>query len=251
MTTDGTAATGRRPHLRHRLRHHRLPGPHPGGRRRGTDAGRGVERRRPRLPGHRGARLPQLLPAVRPQHQPRPQLDPVHGGAADEPHPPGHGPPGRSAAGDQPAPLGRRRARGLPAGRSPDPAADGHHRLGGRLHQLVQDGVGPGHQQLADRGRCATGTTPSAYGPPISGSPRRPPPSPTSPPGAAPLRRRRCARRRGRDESRRAHPCRICTSAPEETSNSSTESGLWTTSPPWLASHTWVPSDVSACGLVW
>ena len=53
------------------------------------------QRRRPRLSRHDGRRLPQLLPALRPQHQPRPQLDPLHGRAPGEPDPAGPRPADR------------------------------------------------------------------------------------------------------------------------------------------------------------
>ncbi len=48
----------------------------------------------PRLSRHDGRRLPQLLSALRPQYQPRPQLDPLHGRAAGEPRPAGARPAG-------------------------------------------------------------------------------------------------------------------------------------------------------------
>ena len=84
---------GRRPHLRDGVRHHLLPVPHPGVRCRRPAPGRGLDRRRPRLPRHRRGRLPQLLRALRAQYQPRPQLHPLHGRTAAQPGPPGPGRP--------------------------------------------------------------------------------------------------------------------------------------------------------------
>ena len=100
--------------------------------------------RRRSLPGHHRARLPQPVHAVRPQHQPGPQLDHLYDRVTDRlcgqrPGNPGTGrPPLRGCA--------PRRT-----GRFQPPAAGAHarYRLGPGLRELVQDRQRQEHQQLA------------------------------------------------------------------------------------------------------
>ena len=76
----------------------------------------------------------------------------------------------------------------LPPGRRTHPTPDVDHRLGGRLHQLVQDGVGPGDQQLA----VLDGPLLVRHRAPAAGRPRdhrpRPTPDPTHLSGSDPVR---------------------------------------------------------------
>ena len=90
---------GRRHRAGHRLRGQRVPRADDDPRPRRTQPQRGLGERRAGLAGHHRAGLPELLHAVRPQHQPGPQLDRVHAGE-----------PGR-ARDALPAPAARRARR--------------------------------------------------------------------------------------------------------------------------------------------
>ena len=82
-------ARGRRADLGHRLRRHQLPGADAGHRRRRRRPARAVGRRRPRPPRRGGARVPQPVLRLRPQHQPRRQLDHRDDGGPGRLHRPG------------------------------------------------------------------------------------------------------------------------------------------------------------------
>ncbi|CAK7287016.1 putative Cyclohexanone monooxygenase [Streptomyces misionensis JCM 4497] len=147
-----TAARGRRDRARHRLpaaRPHRRGGDR---RTEPADAARGVEGRPRGVPRRVGQRLPQHVHALRPEHQPGPPLDPVHGGVPDRLRPQGPRLPRR-----RPGAHPGRRSRGAAALQRGAPAGPRGHRLRRRLRELVQDGRRACGQQLARRHRGIPG----------------------------------------------------------------------------------------------
>ena len=177
------AAARRRPHLRHRLLHHRLPGPHPGHRR---------SRSRPWPTSGRTAPTPTWAPRCPASPTATCSTAPIPTSATTRSC---SWWKARSTSSCRPWPSrveairlqeprrdrrpGRGDPRGLPTGRPPHPEADGLHRVGGRLHQLVQDGVRTGHQQLAhlDRPLLVRHPPPAARRLGIIGAGRSPPPT--------------------------------------------------------------------------
>ena len=100
-----------------------------------------------------------------PEHQPRPQLDPLHGGAAAQSGAPSRGRPDGRRRLDPRSPGGGDPG-GLPARRCPDPADDGRNGLGG---QPATAGTRPpraGSPTTGPPGPSASGTTPSDSGRP-------------------------------------------------------------------------------------
>jgi cation diffusion facilitator CzcD-associated flavoprotein CzcO len=89
------------------------------------------------------AGFPNLFLLVRPEHEPRPQLDPVHDRGAGALHR-----RVRGRAGSQQPRLARRQARGAARLQRRGAGRARRHRLGHELRQLVQDRVRQGHQQL-------------------------------------------------------------------------------------------------------
>ena len=144
FTADGTTRVGGRDHLRHRVPGDAVPRADAGVRAGRAAAAGGLAGRGAGLPRHQRLRVPELLHALRAQHQPRRQLDHLHARRPDRLR--ARRAPG--ARGGAPG-LARRAPRG--AGRVQRLGPDGQPDVGvgERLPQLVHDGLRPQHQQLA------------------------------------------------------------------------------------------------------